>query len=636
MKMLMSESRQKYSIFVGIMLGVIILAGCEKRDVYVPERKVTLDDYFDYQTTKVVQLNVEYEVGGKVLFELYGENPMKVVNGRVQKDTNLVALAKGRTDDNGQYSLKAILPASVKDVYIYSPSFGAPILFKTNVTDNAIRAKINFESAIELTDLVAGSRSVSTRASWNFIEKYIPLKLGDWNANGKPNILDEEARIVVDKKMRSYIDTYLEENGGNGKYKPYITDDADITLYKETSKVMINYVGGETSAQSVFAYYCYPKDATIDEIKKAAANACVIFPNANSKALGKNSGVAVNLKYITPEGKISDVNFPENTKIGFVIWNEGWVGKAFNKDVVYYSTKALNAIDFSCTAVLKIEDNDGKSYNVIGFEDWPAGVLDYNDVVLAITTNPADAVIVPPVPEPEPEGYTETYQGLLAFEDCWPNQGDYDLNDVVMIYNSNVNCNAKNQILSITDKFTLTWSGANLRNGFGYQLPFNMDGKKVIFSGKGSINDNVIMLFNDAKKELKVENVSGKDMPSANPQSVTYTVTIVFDVPMSKENIFPPYNPFVVINGGTTEVHLTNNAPTANATNHFPSGADISNGISTWFVCEDGFPFAIHMDARQDQSLMKLNLKPETVRIDKTYPGFADWAKDRNPVIKWW
>ena len=33
---------------------------------------------------------------------------------------------------------------------------------------------------------------------------------------------------------------------------------------------------------------------------------------------------------------------------------------------------------------------------------------------------------------------------------------------------------------------------------------------------------------------------------------------------------------------------------------------------------------------------MLLNLKPETVRIDKTYPGFAEWAKTRDPKVKWW
>ena len=386
----------------------------------------------------------------------------------------------------------------------------------------------------------------------------------------------------------------------------------------------------------MLAYYCYHKDATLKDIKKAAQNACVIFPNAHGSVLGYYSGVTMKLKYIDPDGNITDGNFPKDTKIGFMVWNNGWTGQAFKYNV-FYSTKALNNSNISYTATLGIKDKKGEEYNVISFEDWPyAGSLDYNDVVFVITSDPAESIVVPPAPEPTPETYTETYQGLLGFEDCWPSQGDYDMNDVVIKYYSNITCNDKNEIVSVIDKFTLVWSGANLRNGFGYELPYNMEGKTIKFTGQGSISGNVVTLFDDAKKELDVESIPGQDMPSAQPQEVSYTVTTIFDIPQSKEGIIPPYNPFITVNKSNTEVHLTNYKPTEKATNLFPSEADISDGVTTWYVCEDGFPFAIHMDARQDQSLMLLNLKPETIRIDKTYPGFAEWVKTRDPKVKWW
>ncbi len=623
----------------GVVLFSLFFSACEKKDIYVPpvDDKVTLENYYDFQTTRSVQLNVEYTTEGKVYFEVYGENPLKAESGTVLKKDGLIALAKGVTDEAGKYNLKATLPASVTEVYIYSPDFGAPTLFKTQLTDGTIRAKIDFESAVDLSKLAdAGTSALATRASWNSIEKYIPNRLSGWNVWGTPSALKDEPKIDVDAVMKKYINTYLPEGGKNQSYAPYVTDNADITLYEEAVKVTFSYLGGETSAKSVLAYYCYHKDATLEDIKKAAQNACVIFPNAHGSVLGYYSGVTMKLKYIDPAGNITDGNFPKDTKIGFMLWNNGWTGQAF-KNNVFYSTKALNSDNISYTATLGIKDKKGEEYNVISFEDWSyTGSLDYNDVVFVITSDPAESIVVPPAPEPTPETYTETYQGLLGFEDCWPSQGDYDMNDVVVKYYSNITCNDKNEIISVIDKFTLVWSGANLRNGFGYELPYNMEGKTVKFTGQGSISGNVVTLFDDAKKELGVENIPGQDMPSAQPQEVSYTVATTFDVPQSKEGIVPPYNPFITVNKTNTEVHLTNYKPTEKAINIFPSEADISDGVTTWYVCKDGFPFAIHMDARQDQSLMLLNLKPETVRIDKTYPGFAEWAKTRDPKVKWW
>lgn len=634
-----NKSKLANKLLGGVVLFSLLFSACEKKDVYVPpvDDKVTLGNYYDFQTTRAVQLNVEYTTGGKVYFEVYGENPLKAESGTVLKKDGLIALAKGVTDEDGKYNLKATLPASVAEVYIYSPDFGAPTLFKAQLTDGMIGAKIDFESAIDLSKLAdAGTSALATRASWNSIEKYIPNRLSGWNVWGTPSALKDEPKIDVDAVMKKYINTYLPEGGKNQSYAPYVTDNADITLYEEAAKVTLSYLGGETAAKSVLAYYCYHKDATLKDIKKAAQNACVIFPNAHGSVLGYYSGVTMKLKYIDPDGNITDGNFPKDTKIGFMVWNNGWTGQAFKYNV-FYSTKALNNSNISYTATLGIKDKKGEEYNVISFEDWPyAGSLDYNDVVFVITSDPAESIVVPPAPEPTPETYTETYQGLLGFEDCWPSQGDYDMNDVVIKYYSNITCNDKNEIVSVIDKFTLVWSGANLRNGFGYELPYNMEGKTIKFTGQGSISGNVVTLFDDAKKELDVESIPGQDMPSAQPQEVSYTVTTIFDIPQSKEGIIPPYNPFITVNKSNTEVHLTNYKPTEKATNLFPSEADISDGVTTWYVCEDGFPFAIHMDARQDQSLMLLNLKPETVRIDKTYPGFAEWVKTRDPKVKWW
>lgn len=620
-------------------LFVMSLSGCQK-DLYDPsvggDEKVTLDNYFDFATTKSVQLNVDYGTDcPKAYFEVYAENPLEVKEGQVVKRTDLIPVASGFTDANGVYNKKASITASVSKVYVYSPDFGVPTLFETEVADKNIKATISFESAINLSSMV-DAQMVTSRASQSTIKQHIPNFLSGFDSKGKPNNIDSKLKVNVDNTLKSYITTYFGD--GNHSDSPYITDDADITIYKD-AHVVINYFGGSTGAQSVFAYYCYPMDASQEVITQAAKNACVIFPRAHADALGDYSGVGVQLQYIDASGRLSGTEFPKNTRIGFLIWNNGWTngnGGRFENNV-FYSTKSLNNDQKSHTAVFGGEDNKGQKYNIITMEDW--NDWDYNDLAFIISTDPIDAIDVPEAPKPGDRVGTEAYRGLLGFEDNWPNQGDYDMNDMVLKYVSSVDYNFENNVISITDKFTLSWTGANYRNGFAYEVPFDLSNADVSVSGgaSSSVSGNVITLFSDARSELGLSDVPPADMPGMDVKGKVYTVSIKFDKPsIDKQNVVPPYNPFIRVNNSNTEVHLTNYKPSPKATNTFPNGADISTGNGNYFICEDGFPFAIHMDARVDESIMNLNLKAEKTRIDESYPNFKEWAKTRDPKTKWW
>jgi len=446
----------------------------------------------------------------------------------------------------------------------------------------------------------------------------------------------------VDATLKSYITTYFPE-GKNNVGTNLVSDDADI-LIKEDANVVVNYFGGDTGAQSVFAYYCYSENASIDKIRQAAKHACVIFPNVHKSSLGNYSGVAVNLKYIDETGSFPEEEperIPAGTKIGFLIWNDGWRGVKANGNM-FYSTKSLNSDKISHTAIFAAKNKAGDRVNVITMEDWKNGENDYNDVAFVISSNPIAAIEVPDVPNPGDRQGTEKYSGVLGFEDNWPEQGDYDLNDVVMKYQSSVDYNIDNKVLNIIDKFTLAWTGANYKNSFAYEVPFDLSkASQVIINGDEitSYSGNVITLFKDAKAELGVSNVNAEDMINQNIQEKTYTVSIQFNNPtLDKSVVVAPYNPFIKVFNSATEVHLTDHKPTTGANNRFPSGADISRGDvdGTYFICKDGFPFAIHVDARLDASILNLDLKKENQRIDKTYPKFAEWAKTRDPQIKWW
>lgn len=636
------------------VIGVVSVAfsSCLQKDVYDPansgdkEEEVTLDNYFNFATTKNIQLNIDYgKECPRAYFEVYAENPLSYVaeGGQIIKKAGVSHIATGFTDIQGRYIKPASFPTAVSEVYIYSLDFGVPTLYKTKVVGSDVSAKITFENALDVTPVDSSTRSAQTRSSLKFITNVIPNVLGTWNVNtGRPNYLDASKKINVDATLKSYITTYFPE-GKNNVGTNLVSDDADI-LIKEDANVVVNYFGGDTGAQSVFAYYCYSENASIDEIRQAAKHACVIFPNAHKSSLGNYSGVAVNLKYINETGSFPEEEperIPAGTKIGFLIWNDGWRGVKANGNM-FYSTKSLNSDKISHTAIFAAKNKAGERVNVITMEDWKNGENDYNDVAFVISSNPIAAIEVPDVPNPGDRQGTEKYSGVLGFEDNWPEQGDYDLNDVVMKYQSSVDYNIDNKVLNIIDKFTLAWTGANNKNSFAYEVPFDLSkASKVTVNGSeaSSYSGNVITLFKDAKAELGVSNVNAEDMINQNIQEKTYTVSIQFNNPtLDKSVVVAPYNPFIKVFNSATEVHLTDHKPTTGANNRFPSGADISRGDvdGTYFICKDGFPFAIHVDARLDASILNLDLKKENQRIDKTYPKFAEWAKTRDPQIKWW
>lgn len=636
------------------VIGVVSVAfsSCLQKDVYDPansgdkEEEVTLDNYFDFATTKNIQLNIDYgKECPRAYFEVYAENPLSYVaeGGQIIKKAGVSHIATGFTDIQGRYIKPASFPTAVSEVYIYSPDFGVPTLYKTKVVGSDVSAKITFENALDVTPVDSSTRSAQTRSSLKFITNVIPNVLGTWNVNtGRPNYLDTSKKINVDATLKSYITTYFPE-GKNNVGTNLVSDDADI-LIKEDANVVVNYFGGDTGAQSVFAYYCYSENASIDKIRQAAKHACVIFPNVHKSSLGNYSGVAVNLKYIDETGSFPEEEperIPAGTKIGFLIWNDGWRGVKANGNM-FYSTKSLNSDKISHTAIFAAKNKAGDRVNVITMEDWKNGENDYNDVAFVISSNPIAAIEVPDVPNPGDRQGTEMYSGVLGFEDNWPEQGDYDLNDVVMKYQSSVDYNIDNKVLNIIDKFTLAWTGANYKNSFAYEVPFDLSkASKVTVNGSeaSSYSGNVITLFKDAKAELGVSNVNAEDMINQNIQEKTYTVSIQFNNPtLDKSVVVAPYNPFIKVFNSATEVHLTDHKPTTGANNRFPSGADISRGDvdGTYFICKDGFPFAIHVDARLDASILNLDLKKENQRIDKTYPKFAEWAKTRDPQIKWW
>lgn len=131
--------------------------------------------------------------------------------------------------------------------------------------------------------------------------------------------------------------------------------------------------------------------------------------------------------------------------------------------------------------MLKVGD-----FVVIGFDDGTGDKTkrDYLDLVFNVQASVPSAITdpVPDVDPEDPQPVTVTNQGVLLFEDIWPFQGDFDMNDVVVKYVAGKTKNSKNEIVSAKVDFTIFHSGASLNNTFAY-VDDNVANADVTFTG---------------------------------------------------------------------------------------------------------------------------------------------------------
>ena len=608
-----------------IMLAFLSI-GCE-HDVYNPDNgkdDEKTPNSFDFSTTSSIQVNVKYDVpeGYKVLFEIYLEDPFTIdKDGQIIKRTDLEPVIRRMTDGNGAYSGKEIINSDHGDeAYIYTSYIGVPTLFKTVIAGDAITADIKWDSTDD---------NPQTRAEgWQAPKGYHVL--GTWSSKGYPHYLDTDNKITIPGDVLTIINTTLKEGGTCPKQYRQAID-----FEGRNAEVSIRIIGGTSGAASAFGYYCYRADASLSEIKKAPK--CIVFPNTlmdnyyNKKASGLQGGESVKLHYIDPDGVDQGTVFPNGVKIGWFLLNDSFYG---GNNKPFYSTTKLNGDGRTHTAAFRIDD-----FVVLSFEDWTD--QDYNDIQFNVWSNPIEAIINPDIPDIKPDGgnedkkYSLEYKGIIAFEDNWPRKGDYDLNDVIVKYQSVLNFNDANQVLSTEDTYELLWSGATFKNGFAYQLNTERSNMSTeileaptTFNGQG--------LDTDLSKATVNVFLSALDVTERNTKTATYKIKNTFKTPLSHETLgIPPYNPFIMVHDelkeSRIEVHLVNYPPTEKADMAlFHTEEDLSSVPTSYYVANGNYPFAIHLSGATNFNT------PETHPIDKSFEHFMDWVNSNGTDYKDW
>lgn len=655
-------------------------------------KKIPKEEFFDYDMNQAVAVDIDYAFGNqtrlsgsyRILFEIYDQNPLEFndntdATGTSWAKKDIEPLYRGATDQNGKYSGEMAISAGISKVWLYSDYLGTVSPLELTIEGN--RISFNQDTYIKAKRALATSktRGVTTNQH-TYLDDWNILPGADWDEDGRPNNLEDGLHIPPADVLYNIKHVFRKETVklDNGEKKVHNISDnypqfvngtipmtSDIPIVKPT-EVSLVFVNSSAAWYNTVGYYTYETGTTPDikTIKKT-----IVFPNVSPvyKTLGKGAlvcGEEVKLKYWNEETKTYENTFPKGVTIGWCLQGMGFKSKLTGNsekigDIVKgmgarYSTRILNNDGKQRTISLR-DETSGKIV-AIGFEDNID--MDYCDALFYIHTSEENAIDpeLPPLPQ-EPEAtpgdkdlYTITYSGILTFEDLWPKEGDYDMNDVIVRYNSTVSRMVlDNRVYEIEDKFTVEHCGGYLKNGFGYQL--HKLSNSNIKSVKITPEDNPTSSFMAGQR---VE--PGQSHPTillfddmtvfkgiADESKRQYTVKIQLDG-INEKDIVPPYNPFIFISsneGRGKEVHLVNYPPTDKAdTSFFGTGKDLSRiEEGLYYVSVDMMPFAINIPTSDEIGQLTSTLKDpqnEGKRIDELYPKFASWAKSNGTKDKNW
>ena len=638
---------------------------------------------FKFQTTKTVSVSISTLTNRN---KALGRVPLKIYMQSNGKQGQL--LYKGFTNAQGILKVSITVPNYV-DTVIIDPSYlglvrkaiayiGGSSLSCTIGGSNGWGGNVigtlseKIISSTTIKGRLVGSNSINSISSMDINGIKTSTKftyLSNYDENGRPYILEPSDEISSD--MLNSINASVPEGSMVPNLHPeYIENGtASNIVIIEDAEVFITFTSEGAEYKNTLGFYTYETKnppATIADINEIK----FILPNASLRGSGGTmlSGDKVKL------GK-----FTAGTTIGLVLFANGWNGKNVN----------TNATAFFTDARFNPETNDDlKRHNVflkyqdifvIGFEDMlrdGGSDEDFNDLLVFASSNPIKAISVDGVKETESpvdtdgDGVTDLMDafpkdaerayinyypskdvwGTLAFEDLFPNTGDYDLNDLVVSYRYSMVSNANNNIVEMTADYQPLAAGASYKNGFGIQFPFSPDLIKFVTGGKISagitkFNSNgteagqknaVIIPFDDCSVLLKNSN-GAFYVNTTNEQSKVTTdiisMLITFNTPISSSTLgSSPFNPFLISNlRRSLEVHLPGSNPTDLADlTKLGTGDDASDPAKgIFYVTKNNYPWALNFPQNFQYPL-------EHVPINSAYLYFFEWAASGGSLYKDW
>lgn len=654
--------------------ALLVSAACNEYDGPLAERDAAevLKD-FKFELLHDVTLDVDYgPMSSRALIEVFEENPLADATADDQSPKGQ-PLYTTFLDEDGSFHGTMNIPTCVEHVYVYSPSWGTPMLMDSKIKNNrAMVSNIPLSWPTTRAETGGGER-YTIRAltdgeiDLNGGQNFYTIN-GGWNAYGRSNnengLIDNEGTMTsqeikavqfklwgnTEKVSGSFDNRKLRVANVNVKVLETFVDENGDTQDVQDATVYFTMISEAAWNENAFGYYFYPLNTEPDlaTIKKyiilpnisiekhapfGTKNSNYIFPNDEAPAY---QNMRCKLLYEDAEGNVCD-RFPPNTEIGFFLMSNAFddgstVGAKTTIGDKQYNTRDTGKIkytadrfydsnptqkDMSRYIALALPDNT----IVYGVEDGANsrtgdyGDKSFEDMIFTLTANPNKAIKphdeLPDANKVDPDvvvystvtAYTRTY----AFEDIWPEGGDYDLNDVVVEHRRTFTLNQYDYIKEVVDEFKVR-SIATHCDGFAIQLKKDNHGTITLPQG------------------AEWEEATGSIIITKNVQNgQTFTIKREFaDKTMVKKTIqTEDLNPYIINYTLTTdpaqriEVHLPTKAITS-------KGKKMGQGNSDYYVDETvKFPYAILIPVGG------FKLSPEGVRIDKYYTKYTSWTDSK-------
>ena len=658
-----------------LLLASFVLASC---GYYEPIDDIEEDnnsilknesDYFDFSTKSKTNVTIDYgPLGANALIEFFDEFPEQLDADSVPVITGEPFFA-GFADADGVLSASITLPSHVSDLWIHTSQYGLPSYVEAKVEDNRI-SFTNQET--KATTRSAATRTVKNPQVWLKDSEYNVYTINPWNDRyGTPiddNGIISEGTVTSQtihaiqkalwggqnqKPQKVFNDKFLSPVLGviNTEIKSEGINNQGQTVRYESAEVWMTFLSEGAWNQNTLGYYIYNTDNPPKSRYEAAKlKKFIIFPNtsvaghvpfeqtnpsANNvikrfpKALAPcKPNTRVQLLYVDDEGNVS-TQFPAGCSIGyFLVSRPEKTGLPLNsiysidfKNIVY-SDGALNSNKKTLTVSFMTPDG----LAIYGFEDDPGVDTSYEDVLFTIEATPKESIYNP---ERKILDYTTTgiygqsvEYSTYMFEDLWPNQGDYDMNDVIVAFNRHILFDSKNNATKITDSFTPTQpqGSAGHTNAFAFVNSTIMACNPSVECSEGIMQDQsgAFVIFTNTNVQ--------------RGQTATITYTFETGKGPSKLNLSQYDDAFIIANtkdpmkGNRTEVHSPGFKPT--------SLADKSlNGTNedAYYRTKDGnYPFSMQIADR--------NITPvsEGISIELEYTLFADWVRSKGATNGNW
>lgn len=562
--------------------------------------------------------------------------------GGCQNDDDLVPVEQNESIESQiekafDYNMVGAIPVtmsypgiSIVNVYDKLPEEGDARLLYTAVTDYKGQFKGTAYIPKEYIGKTVYAIETMNPESPYLTEAVVKADGLSITASANTRAVLEPDRTNIEAGIQWGVLSYLPDKKNNTEFinDKFETRNIDIEL-KEDANVKVTFVSAGGEYKEALYYYVYKKGnkPSKDEIENGIKNKeNKIFEGINQQSSKNNIGKTWQIY----QNGSNNINLKAGQMIGFVLKTNNGNDYYYTTDAKYNDDKKVHAARF----------NYKEKALIFTFEDMPVGGkyqtnngkygdYDYNDVIIMVTADPIQAITDPddPIinnPPYEIEVYSEYQQGTVLFEDLYPEQGDYDMNDFVVSYSMRVRMSVLYNpatgseippyyLEALECKFIPRWDGAEYGQKFMFR--FGKDANTTIF-------DQIITIPETFVYELPADKYMG-NLDDVEP--------IEKEISLGKREIQQPidfnwnlFDPYIKVSDTNYEVHLTKKYPTEGA------NADVTDRFLKLFINEGNYPFAMCIPT------LEYGITEERVRIDKYYPSYIKWVESNGKEATDW